>query len=667
MNKSEPIHVVIMGVSGSGKTTVAAILQDRWGWELAEADEFHPQSNIDKMHAGIPLTDDDRWPWLELIREWMTEQEAHGRPTIVTCSALKRSYRDVLRRGSARVVFMHLDGDRALLSDRLSARMDHFMPASLLDSQYATLEDLRPDELGAVVDIAGTPAGIASDIERKLEALTRQSHVGVPDGMARANVGVYGLGVMGSALARNLASKGLRTAVTNIDSAYTDRFVLAHGEEGEFVVTKSPAEFVASLERPRKVLLMVTAGPAVDSVLGELSAYLESGDIVVDMGNSHFRDTRRREATMRQRGLYFVGCGTSGGEEGALTGPALMIGGARAPYEQLQPIFETIAARADDGASCAKYVGPDGAGHFAKTLHNGIEYAQMQAIAEVYHLLHNTLGLSNAQVADVFDEWDAEELNSYLLQISAALLRYSHEGSDFIELVADRAGNKGTGAWSTMIGVELGADVSMLAGSLFARFASGSSIRGAWPDVAEGRSDDSSGSNAGRTLVGEASELTVEGNGLTVEDLRHALWLCGLVTYAQGFEVIRRASQVFDWKIDLADVCRGWRAGCIIRGAMLEEFASVLEGGNPLDIVVKNADTIEQRLASVRNVVSTAVRAGVPLAATNTALNYVESARARRLPAALIQAQRDFFGAHGFEMIDREGGGFHGPWHGQLG
>ncbi|MGI6786338.1 MAG: NADP-dependent phosphogluconate dehydrogenase [Gleimia sp.] len=645
---NEPIHVVVMGVSGSGKTTVAAILQDRLGWEFAEADEFHPQSNVDKMHRGIPLTDEDRWPWLNTIRDWMTDQEKKGKSTIVTCSALKYSYREVLRRGTAPVIFMHLDGDRELLAGRLAARTDHFMPASLLDSQYATLEELRPDELGAVVDIAGSPAEIASAIEDKLARITGTGDVHADDSAsakAFADVGVYGLGVMGSALARNIANHGFTTAVINIDSATTDSFILSHGDDGDFVATKNVKDFVESLQRPRKILLMVTAGPAVDSVIADLLPHLDSGDIVVDMGNSHFPDTRRREVSLLQRGIYFVGCGTSGGESGALTGPALMIGGADAAYTQLRPLMESIGAKTEDGASCAVHVGPGASGHFVKMVHNGIEYADMQLIAEIYHLLHESWGMSNAEIADVFADWNRGELASYLLEISAEILRYSEDGVDFVDLVSDRASHKGTGAWSTMIGVELGVNVSVLSSALFARFASGSKVRAGWPEVI---------SEGGARPAGD----------VTVEELRQSLLIAKRVAYTQGFELIRAASAEFGWNVDLAQVCLGWRAGCIIRGAMLDEFAEILgQSGHPEDILLAKVKDIERWLPAMRKVVSSATSVGMPVLAMGVSLSFVEESRAKRLPTALIQAQRDFFGAHGFERVDREGVGFHGPWH----
>lgn len=651
---TETVHVVIMGVAGCGKTTVAGILHDRWGWDSAEADEFHPQANVEKMHSGIPLSDEDRWPWLHSIRAWMSEKENDGKSTIVTCSALKKSYRDVLRKGSARVIFMHLDGERTLLATRLGARTGHFMPASLLDSQYATLEPLEPTELGARIDIGATPTQIANTIEHSVHEILHAKKT-KPHTQTRGNeeagrqvpqgiVGVYGLGVMGSALARNLA-RHFPTVVTNIDPSYTTRFIADHAHEGTIIGAATMGEFIASLKRPRTILLMVTAGDPVDSVLHELSAHLESGDIVVDMGNSHFLDTRRRELAMRQLGIHFLGCGTSGGQEGALKGPALMIGGNRRAYEHIQPIFETIAARAKDGKSCAVYLGPDGAGHLTKTLHNGIEYAEMQVIAEVTSLLHSCCGLDNPETAKVLEEWNRGELSSYLLQISADILRPE---DDFIDQICDRASHKGTGAWSTMIGVELGVNTSMLASALFARLESQSSLRDAWPH-----------SHTGDNTHDQRKKAHSE---LTPDDLRRAMWLAKLVAYTQGFEVIEAASAHYKWDIALAPLCQGWKAGCIIRCAMLDDFADILTDGSPQDILLKNAGRVEDYLPSLRKAVSIAALNHIPLADLPAALSVIESLRSRRLPSALIQAQRDYFGAHGVELLGKNGL-FHGPWH----
>ncbi|KMY23145.1 hypothetical protein ACU19_05880 [Actinobaculum suis] len=446
---------------------------------------------------------------------------------------------------------------------------------------------------------------------------------------------------MGAALARNLAGH-FPTAVHDIDAAVITRFVAEHGAEGTIVPAGEVADFVAALQRPRKILLMVTAGGPVDSVLAELTPHLDSGDIVVDMGNSHFQDTRRREQLLYRRGINFVGCGTSGGEQGALTGPALMVGGTDAAYAQLRPILETIGARAADGQSCAVHVGPDGAGHLTKTLHNGIEYAEMQVIAEVYALLRQTLGLSNRAAADVFAQWNAGELSSYLLEITVEVLRTGAAG-DFIELISDRAAHKGTGAWSTMIGVEHGVNVSMLANALFARFDSVSPLREAWG----------------------SSETAAPGAvRFDAEDLRKAFWVAKLVIYAQGLETIRAASEAYGWHIDLAAVTRGWRNGCIIRCAMLDDFAAILaESGDPMSILTQNAARVEENLPVLRGIVSTVAQLPAPAMQFGAALSYLESARAARLPTALVQAQRDYFGAHGFEMTGQEGV-FHGPWVG---
>ena len=673
-----PIHVVIMGVSGSGKTTIAGILQDRWGWEFAEADEFHPQANIVKMQSGTPLTDADRWPWLELIRQWMTEQEKQGKSTIITCSALKRSYRDLLRKGAAGVVFMHLDGDRMLLANRLAARTNHFMPTSLLESQYATLEPLQEDEIGTVIDIAGTPAQIATQIENKLVQLveaakivqTRTTLSSVPETSpdqtsavqtTSAQVGLYGLGVMGTALSRNLARHGLRTAVMNLDYAQTEQFIAVHGTEGEFIPAANIADFVASLERPRKILVMVTAGAPVDSVLSQLTEHLESGDLIVDMGNSHFLDTRRREVDLRQKGIYFIGCGTSGGESGALNGPALMLGGAPEAFQLIASIFTAIAARTEIGETCANYVGADGAGHLTKTLHNGIEYADMEVIAEIYQILRSANGMANSQISQVFKQWNRGKLNSYLLEISAKILQYSTDGEDFIEKISDIAAHKGTGAWSSVIGIELGVDLTMLSASLSARFSSAAQLRKQWKELLQ---DEALTENGVYFTDGSACNLASDGLGCNPDDLREALLLAKLVAYTQGLSVIAAASNKYGWGIDLAQVCRGWRAGCIIRGEMLDEFANILAAdADPNALILRNYQLVQQLLPALRKVVGAANLAQIPVPALSAALIYLDTLNARRLPTALIQAQRDYFGAHGFARIDREGTGFHGPWH----
>ncbi|MGV9184462.1 NADP-dependent phosphogluconate dehydrogenase [Arcanobacterium canis] len=644
---NDVVHVVIMGVSGSGKTTVAGIVADRLGWELAEADDFHPQANIDKMASGQPLDDDDRWPWLESITQWMREEGSRLRSTVVTCSALKRSYRDVLRQAGSRVVFFHLDGDHELLTNRLAARTDHFMPASLIQSQFSTLEPLEADEEGDVIDIAETPSAIATTIEKRIRAIVGNvefSQKKYPTSTKpQANVGVYGLGVMGGAIARNFASTGYSVAVANVVPDVATEFATAYSADGIIIAAEDVGEFVGLIERPRIICLMVTAGPAVDSVISQLSEYLDPGDIIVDMGNSHFSDTRRREAQLRQVGIDFVGCGTSGGFEGALHGPALMLGGSRVALERVAPILSAIAAVADDGRHCATLVGPDGAGHLVKTLHNGIEYAELELIAEAYDLLRSS-GLTPHEISEVVEQWRTTELSSYLVDITSQILATTDEhGVSLVDRVCDRAGHKGTGAWSSQIAVELGVDAGMLVMSLMARFASVSELR----HIRH--------SNA------------VVGNTLDVTRVAHALYLAKIIAYSQGLEVISAASSEYDWNINLGDIVLGWRAGCIIRGRILDDISRALSSshGGSCDILSDEffAQKIDSYIGDLRDVVCFAAENSVPAPALSTALAYLDTLARPQLPTALIQLQRDYFGSHGVELINDPGTVAHGPWN----
>lgn len=649
-----PVHIVVMGVSGSGKTTVAGILGDRLGWTVIEADDLHPKSNIDKMASGHPLDDDDRAPWLVKIRDVMAGFDADGKSTVVTCSALKRSYRDILREAGDNVVFMHLHGARDLLESRLNARTGHFMPADLLDSQFATLEALQDDELGAEIDIAHTPARIASIIEARLDEMsaTRRKHyrderieqLGIDK---KADVGLYGLGVMGTAIARNLARRGYRVAIANVDPAVMDAFIDDYGHEGVFLPSLSIEDFAAQLSEPRVALLMVTAGSPVDSVSDQVAAQFDRGDIIVDMGNSHFDDTRRRQTEFADRGIHFVGCGTSGGEEGALAGPALMVGGSREAYDRLSPILEKIAAKADDGRACCLHVGSDGAGHFVKTIHNGIEYADMQLISEAYALMAPIL--SAKELSEMFGMWNQGELSSFLMEITSDILSQEDKpGMPIIDVIDDVAGQKGTGMWTAQVAISLGVDASLLIEALLARFASASPLR---------------------RLV----EMTVDAPQVPaekefIEDVRRALYVGKIVAYAQGFQVIDAASDIYAWDINKAQLALTWREGCIIRADFLDIIARIFtETAVPGALLVSEpfVSTLAEYLPSLRRVVAYGVHSGVATPAFSAALAYLDTLRADRLPTALVQAQRDYFGAHGFRRIDLEGV-FHRQWQAEV-
>jgi 6-phosphogluconate dehydrogenase len=469
------------------------------------------------------------------------------------------------------------------------------------------------------------------------------------DQTAAAEVGVVGLAVMGSNLARNFARHGYGVALYNRTQARTDELLAAHGAEGTFVPSSSMESFVASLERPRRILMMVKAGPPTDSTIDTLVPHVEPGDILVDGGNAHFEDTRRREAALRQRGLHFVGAGISGGEEGALLGPSIMPGGSREAYDALGPLLEQIAAKYD-GEPCCAYMGFDGAGHFVKMVHNGIEYADMQFIAEAYDLLRGA-GLESARIAEVFREWNTGDLESFLIEITAEVLGHVDAATyrPLVHVIADAAEQKGTGRWTVQSALELGVPVNAIAEAVFARSTSGHlRLR-----------------EAARSALSGPQGERVDDTKQLVEDVRDALWASKVVAYAQGLDQLRAASDAYRWGVDVATVAKIWRAGCIIRARLLERIREAYAIAD-LPTLLADPDLAEQLGQAQdgwRRVVSLAASQGVPVPGFASALAYYDTVRRDRLPAALVQGLRDFFGAHTYQRVDREGV-FHTRWSG---
>jgi len=461
-------------------------------------------------------------------------------------------------------------------------------------------------------------------------------------------VGVIGMAVMGSNLARNLARRGFRVALYNRTAARTDEVIALHGFEGDFAPSHDLTDFVASLERPRRVILMVKAGGPTDATIDALIPLLVKGDIVVDGGNSFFQDTRRREQRLRDLGLHFVGAGISGGEVGALEGPSIMPGGSPESYEALGPILERIAADVN-GEPCCTYIGADGAGHFVKMVHNGIEYADMQFIGEAYELL-KALGLGHTEMADIFATWNTGDLDSYLIEITAEVLRKTdpRTGVPLVDVIRDAAGMKGTGTWTVQSALDLGTPVNTIAESVFARAISSS------PELRTA---------ARAALHGPDRGIRVADRDVFVEQVRQALWASKVVAYAQGLDEIRMAAAEYGWSIDIAEVARIWRAGCIIRARLLERIRSEYAAGNLVTLL--EAPSIVAGLTEAqegwRTVVAEAVRAGVPVPGFSAALAHYDQARAPRLNAALTQGLRDYFGAHTYRRIDDEGA-FHINW-----
>jgi 6-phosphogluconate dehydrogenase len=463
-------------------------------------------------------------------------------------------------------------------------------------------------------------------------------------------LGVTGLATMGANLARNAAGKGFPVAVHNRTESRTRELLERHGQEGELVGAFSTADFVAALARPRRILVMVKAGPAVDAVLEELAGQLDEGDLLIDGGNSWFEDTVRREQAMAARGLRFLGTGVSGGEEGALKGPSIMPGGRPEAYGLVEPLLTTIAAQVE-GTPCCRLVGPGGAGHYVKMVHNGIEYADMQLIAEAYDLLGRGAGLGAAELAEVFQGWNAGELDSFLIEITAKVLRQTDQatGRPLVEVILDQAEQKGTGRWTVQSALELGVPVTGITEAVFARVLSSQKPQRA---------------AAAKLLAGPSERLEpgrVEG---FVEDVRQALYASKVVAYAQGFEQIAAASDANGWAVELGGLATIWRGGCIIRARFLDRIRAAY-GADPalgnLLFADYFRDVVGQTQDAWRRVVATAVTLGVATPAFASSLAYYDGIRRERGPANLLQAQRDFFGAHSYQRTDRPGS-FHTHW-----
>jgi 6-phosphogluconate dehydrogenase len=463
----------------------------------------------------------------------------------------------------------------------------------------------------------------------------------------RARIGVTGLAVMGSNLARNLARHGHPVALHNRTTTRTAELVATHGHEGTFLPAITPDEFVAMLERPRRMIIMVKAGAPTDAVIGQFAPLLEPGDVIIDGGNAHVADTRRREAALRERGLHFVGIGISGGEEGALHGPSIMPGGSAEAYESLAPMLRDIAATVD-GEPCVTHIGPDGAGHFVKMVHNGIEYADMQLIAEAYDLLRHAAGLAPGEIAEVFRSWNGGRLSSYLVEITSEVLAHVDAGTGrpFVDVVLDRAEQKGTGRWTVQIALDLGVPVSGIAEAVFARSLSGhAGLRKAARDLPGPRG----GEPAGADLA---------------DQVEQALYASKIVAYAQGFDQIRAGSDEYGWDIDLGAVASIWRGGCIIRAAFLDRIRAAYRADPSLPTLLTGphfVDALGGAQQAWRRVVAGATERGIPVPGIAAALSYYDALRAERLPASLTQAQRDFFGAHTYRRVDRDGV-FHTRW-----
>ena len=469
--------------------------------------------------------------------------------------------------------------------------------------------------------------------------------------MSKQQIGVVGMAVMGRNLALNIESRGYSVSIFNRSSSKTDEVIALHPDK-KLVPTYTVEEFVASLEKPRRILLMVKAGEATDKTIQSLLPYLDKGDILIDGGNTFFKDTMRRNEMLANSGINFIGTGVSGGEEGALKGPAIMPGGQKDAYDLVAPILEEIAAKADDGAPCVTYVGPNGAGHYVKMVHNGIEYGDMQLIAESYDILRRVGGLTVEETAEVFKSWNTGELDSYLIEITADILtkKDPETGKPMVEVIMDTAGNKGTGKWTSQSALDLGVPLPLITESVFARYIS---------TLKEEREI------ASKELSPiKVPELSNTEKQALIESVRKGLYFSKIMSYAQGFAQMRVASEEFDWNLNYGEIAKIFRAGCIIRAQFLQKITDAFERDPELKNLLLDKYFLyvtESYQEAVREVVVTAVQAGIPVPTFSSALAYYDSYRSEVLPANLIQAQRDYFGAHTYNRVDKPGV-FHFEW-----
>ncbi len=496
----------------------------------------------------------------------------------------------------------------------------------------------------------------------------------------KADIGLVGLAVMGENLVLNMESKGFTVAVYNRTTTRVDEFVAGRGAGRNIVGTHSLAELAGNLERPRKVMMMVKAGAAVDSTIDQLVAALEPGDVIIDGGNSNYEDTIRRAARLEKAGFLFVGTGVSGGEEGALTGPSIMPGGTEAAWPLVAPILRAIAAKVEDGSPCCDWVGSDGAGHFVKMVHNGIEYGDMQLIAEVYQIMRDLLGLSYAEMRAAFDEWNSGELDSYLIEITRDILGFADEdGGPLVEKILDTAGQKGTGKWAGINALDLGVPLTLIGEAVFARCLSAvKDERVAAAKVlksagigADARAVSGSGGTRLNGAAPAGPALSSAEKASMVDALRDALFASKIVSYAQGFLLMKEAAKEHGWKLDYGAIALMWRGGCIIRSVFLDRIKRAFDADAQIPNLLVDPFFAGKTIACApgwRKVVAAAVTAGIPTPALSAALAYFDGYRCARLPANLVQAQRDYFGAHTYERTDRPRGEFfHTNWTGRGG
>ena len=613
---------ILMGVSGVGKTTLGKALASELHLDFHDGDDFHTQDNIRKMKEGKPLNDEDRKEWLGNICKRIKESSV-GKGAVFTCSALKEKYRKFIQDHSGAIIrWIYLYESFEVIHERMKARKDHFFKPEMLRSQFDILEP----------PLYGVHIKVNVSLEETLKILMEK--IKMPE------MGIIGLGVMGKSLALNMAEKGIHIAVYNreikgVEEAVAQNFYKENKEDFEFSYFSQLTSFVDHLSKPRNILLMVKAGPAVDSVIDELLPLLEEGDLIIDAGNSHFKDTERRIKKFKEKDILYLGTGISGGEEGARKGPSIMPGGSLEGYKRVGPLLDLIAARDRNNLGCCAYIGPGGSGHFVKMLHNGIEYGEMQLIAEFYHFMRFHLNYKASEIAEIFRKWN-QELQSYLLGISADILLTKENDDLLLDHILDVAGQKGTGGWSTQSALELGVPLDTITAAVMARNISGNKER---RELAHKAYD-----------PGKSSDVEI-----SLNQLFGAFKEVQIINHAIGFDLLSKASEEYGWKLDLSEIARIWTNGCIIRSGLMERLVDIFNNSAEDHLLMHSTiiSEVKEFRESLSVVVSEAMKLNCPMPVSSAAINYLNNFSSAQSSANMIQAQRDYFGAHKYERTDR--------------
>ena len=629
MNNKQPLVIFIMGVSGVGKSTIGSLLSKEFSIPYFDGDDFHPQENVDKMANGHSLNDDDRYGWLLKLNSLANQHMEKG-GCIIACSALKEKYRDILQENIEKnTKWVFLNGSYELISNRMQARKNHYMPASLLKSQFDTLEI----PINAIdVDIRKSPEEIIKLIKTDI--------------LNKSEFGLVGLGVMGKSLCRNLASKGFNISIYNrhLDNV-EENVAINFKKEHDELKTSQPFDdvqsFVNSLQQPRKIMLMVNAGKTIDIVIEQLLPYLSENDVIIDGGNSHYNDTERRILFLEKKKIHFIGTGVSGGEEGALKGPSIMPGGNAEAYKLVKPYLETIAAKDKNGNPCCTYIGKSGSGHFSKMVHNGIEYAEMQLLAEVYQIFKSA-GKNPDEISNILSSWK-KDTNSYLLEITSDILKKKENDDWLIHKILDKAGNKGTGNWTTIASAQLGTPSTMIASSLFSRYTS------AYKDE--------------RVQLNELYPSTNNVLLINNDDVKKAYQLARIINHYQGFKLLYEASETYEWDFNLSEIARIWTNGCIIRSTFMEDLISILKKDANILTNQKIIDEVKNLKTSLSTVVAECIKNEMSIPCLSEAINSLNAITSSDSSANMIQAQRDYFGAHTYQRNDDNSGKYyHTNW-----